>query len=147
MFLGINLHSEIALAARPVNRAPLPESMKAILALFSILALSSCATVEKQSQSQLVGDWRYSDQNQSCHYSFRPDGSFSGEVTRRTKLVLKFTGRWRIEGKALNYVYLTEVFGRIPRGTTDRDRLLEVRKDSFLLQAANGEQRRYHRVR
>jgi len=120
--------------------------MKAILALFSLLALSSCATIDRQSKSQLLGNWRYSDQNQSCHYSFRPDGSFSGEVTRRKKLILKFTGRWKIEGSALNYVYLTEAFGRIPRGTTDRDQLLEVKKDSFLIQAANGDRRRYRRV-
>src|SRR2546421_7026233 len=120
--------------------------MKAILALFSLLALSSCATVDRQSKSQLVGDWRYSDQTQSCHYSFRPDGSFSGEVTRRKKLVLKFTGRWKIDGRALNYIYLTEAFGRIPRGTADQDQLLELKKDSFLIQAANGDRRRYLRV-
>lgn len=120
--------------------------MKAILALFSLLALSSCATVERPSKSQLVGDWRYSDQNQSCHYSFRPDGSFSGEVTRSRKLVLKFAGRWKIEGSALNYVYLSEAFGRIPPGATDQDQLLEVKKDSFLIQAANGDRRRYRRV-
>ena len=121
--------------------------MKAILALFSLLALSSCATTGQQSKSELVGDWRYSDEIQSCHYSFRPDGSFSGEVTRGKKLVLKFTGQWKIEGRALNYVYLTEAFGLIPRGTTDHDRLLEVKKDSFLIQAANGDRRRYLRVR
>ena len=120
--------------------------MKAILALFSLLALSSCATVDRQSKSQLVGDWRYSDQTQSCRYSFRRDGSFSGEVRRGKELVLKFTGRWKIHDRALNYVYLTEAFGRIPRGTTDRDQLLEVKKDSFLIEAANGDRRRYLRV-
>ena len=120
--------------------------MKAILALFPLLALSSCAIIDRQTKSQLVGDWRYSDQNQSCHYSFRSDASFSSEVTRRKKLILKFTGRWKIEGSALNYVYLTEAFGRIPRGTTDRDQLLEVKKDSFLIQAANGDRRRDVRV-
>jgi len=120
--------------------------MKAIFALFSLLALSSCATIDRQNKSPLVGDWRYSDENQSCHYSFKPDGSFSGEVKRRTKLVLKFTGRWRIEGKELNYVYLSEAFGRIPRGATDRDQLLEVKKDSFWIQAANGDRRRYRRI-
>ncbi|MFN2622154.1 MAG: hypothetical protein ABR611_04840 [Chthoniobacterales bacterium] len=120
--------------------------MKAILALFSLLALSSCVTIDRQSKSQLVGDWRYSDETQSCHYSFRPDGSFSGEVARHKRLVLKFTGRWKIESGVLNYVYLTEAFGRIPRGTTDRDQLLEMKRDSFLIQAANGDRRRYLRV-
>ena len=130
-----------------MNRAPLPEVMKTILALFSLLAFSSCATVDHQRKSQLVGNWRYSDATQSCHYSFGPDGSFSGEVTRHAKPVLKFAGRWKIEGNALNYVYLREAFGRIPPGTTDRDQLLEVKNDSFLIRAANGDRRRYLRVR
>jgi hypothetical protein len=120
--------------------------MKAILALFSLLALCSCAAIDRQSKSQLVGDWRYSDQTQSCQYSFKADGSFSGEVTRHRELVLKFTGRWKIQGSALNYVYLTEAFGRIRRGTTDQDQVLEMRRDSFLIQAANGERRRYRRI-
>jgi hypothetical protein len=121
--------------------------MKTILALFWLLAFSSCATVDRQTKSQLVGDWRYSDAIQSCHYSFKPDGSFSGEVTRHAKPVLKFAGRWKIEGDALNYVYLREAFGRIPPGTTDRDQLLDVKDDSFLIRAANGDRRRYVRVR
>ena len=121
--------------------------MKAFLALFSLLAIASCTTVGFQARSKLVGDWRYSDEAQSCHYSFKRDGSFSGEVTGRGKLVLKFSGRWMINGDAISYVYLKEAFGRIPRGTTDRDQLLEVNKDSFLIQAANGERRRYLRIR
>lgn len=130
-----------------MNRAPLLEVMKTILALFSLLAFSSCATVDRQTKSQLIGDWQYSDASQSCHYSFKPDGLFSGEVTRHSRPVLKFAGRWKIEGNALNYVYLREAFGRIPPGTTDTDILLEVKNDSFLIRAANGDRRRYLRVR
>src|SRR6478672_1964544 len=44
LFLEVEINPGIALAARPVNRAPLLWLMKAILALFSLLALSSCAT-------------------------------------------------------------------------------------------------------
>ena len=129
-----------------MNRAALPELMKAILALFSLLAIASCSTIGFQARAKLIGNWRYSDETQSCHYSFKPDGSFSGEVTGRGKLVLRFTGRWRVEGDALLYVYLSEAFSRIPPGTTDRDQLLEVKKDSFVIQAANGERRRYLRA-
>lgn len=121
--------------------------MKTILALFWLLGFFSCATVDWQTKAQLVGDWRYSDATQSCHYSFKPDGSFSGEVTRHAKPILKFAGQWNIKENALNYIYLKEVFGRIPPGTVDRDQLLEVKKGSFLIQAANGDRRRYFRVR
>jgi len=121
--------------------------MKAVLALFSLLAIASCATIGSRTGSKLVGDWRYSDELQSCHYSFKPDGSFSGEVTRRGKLVLKFTGRWKVEKDAVLYVYLSETRGRIPPGATDRDQFLELKKDSFVIQAANGERRQYLRGR
>jgi hypothetical protein len=121
--------------------------MKAVLALFSLLAIASCATIDSRAGSRLVGDWRYSDKLQSCHYSFRPDGSFSGEVMQRGRLALKFTGRWRVEKEAILYVYLSEAHDRIPPGTTDRDQLLELRKDWFVIQAADGERRRYLRGR
>ena len=121
--------------------------MKAILALFSLLAIASCAAPDLRGRSKLVGEWRYFDDTQSCRYSFKGDGSFSGEVARGKKLVLKFRGRWRVEGDALLYVYQSEAFGRIPPGTTDQDRLLELNKNSFLIQAANGDRRRYLRVR
>jgi hypothetical protein len=121
--------------------------MKAVLALFLLLAIASCTTIGFPVGPKLVGDWRYSDELQSCRYSFRSDGSFSGGVTRGGKLVLKFVGRWRVERNAVLYVYLSEAQGRIPPGTTDRDQLLELKKNSFLIQAANGERRRYLRER
>jgi hypothetical protein len=134
---------------RPVKGAPLSASMKkAILAFLSIFLITACASVESQSRvRQLVGDWRYADEIQSCRYSFSRDGSFTGEVRLRTKLVSKFTGRWSIKGKSLNYTYLSDALGRIPAGATDRDELLEVKKDSFMIQAANGDRRRYVRMR
>lgn len=145
---GTTLHSAIALAMRPVKGVPLPASMKAIFAFLSILLVTACAGVESQSRvRQLVGDWHYADKVQSCHYSFSGDGSFTGEVRLRARLVSKFTGRWGIKGQALHYIYLADALGRIPAGATDRDELLEVRKDSFVIQAANGERRRYIRMR
>lgn len=121
---------------------------KAILAFLLIFLITACASVESQSRvRQLVGDWRYADEIQSCRYSFSRDGSFTGEVRLRTKLVSKFTGRWSITGKSLNYTYLSDALGRIPAGATDRDELLEVKKDSFVIQAANGDRRRYVRMR
>ncbi|MFL6520444.1 MAG: hypothetical protein ACJ8NS_09520 [Chthoniobacterales bacterium] len=121
--------------------------MKAVLALFSLLVIASCTTTGARTGAKLVGNWGYSDEVQSCHYSFNPDGSFSGEVNRGGKLALKFAGKWKVEKQAILYVYLSEARGRIPPGTTDRDQLLELREDSFVIQAANGERRRYLRIR
>jgi len=50
-------------------------------------------------------------------------------------------------GQTLHYLYLSDALGSIPTGATDHDQLLEVKKDHFVIQAANGARRRYVRVR
>jgi hypothetical protein len=121
--------------------------MKPVFAALLLFALGACASVERLSRAQLVGHWRYADQQQSCDYSFHPNGSFTGHVKFRTKVVSQFNGRWSLRKNALFYTYLSDSLARIPPGTTDRDQILEIKEQSFLIQAANGEQRRYHRVR
>jgi hypothetical protein len=122
--------------------------MKAVLALISMLSLAACATIDSPSRArQLVGSWRYADPVQRCQYSFRSDGSFTGDVKLRAKLISKFKGRWSVRGQTLLYSYASDTLGRIPAGATDRDQLLEIKKDSFVIQAANGDRRRYMRMR
>jgi outer membrane biogenesis lipoprotein LolB len=120
--------------------------MKAVL-LFISLLFAACAHLEPAGLAQqLVGHWRYADQVQSCQYSFKSDGSFTGSVKQREKLVSKFAGRWSIQDRTLHYLYLSDALGSIPAGATDQDQLLEVENDHFVIRAANGEQRRYLRV-
>jgi hypothetical protein len=122
--------------------------MKAVLVFISLLLSAACTNLESASPArQLVGDWRYADQIQSCHYSFKSDGSFTGEVKQQAKLVSKFTGRWSITGQTLHYRYLSDALGSIPAGATDQDQLLQVKRDFFVIQAGSGERRRYVRVR
>lgn len=122
--------------------------MKAVFVVVSMLLSAACTAVGPSSTARpLLGDWRYADPVQSCQYSFKSDGSFTGEVRIRAKLVSKFTGRWSVSGPRLSYRYLSDAMGSIPPGTTDHDQLLEVKSDSFLIQAANGERRRYRRIR
>jgi len=121
--------------------------MKAVVAFISLLSLAACATFDSPSRAgQLVGNWRYTDRVQSCQYSFKNDGTFTGEVKLRKKLISKFKGRWSVRGQTLLYSYMSDVLGRIPAGATDRDQLLEIKQDSFVIQAANSERRRYVRM-
>src|ERR1041384_7658880 len=101
--------------------------MKAPLALI-VFCLVSCAGLPGVSPSVLVGEWRYKDKNQSCHYVFESGGIFKGEVIYHAKLISKFSGRWSVAGDALHYTYLHDALGRIPAGTVDRDTLLTIRK-------------------
>src|SRR4051812_7869471 len=107
--------------------------MKSVSALIFAILFTSCASLEHQSRAPFVGHWIYSDKVQSCRYSFNADGSFSGEVTQHRITISRFTGRWRVENEALLYTYLSDAFGRIPAGATDRDQVLEVSSDSFVI--------------
>jgi hypothetical protein len=120
--------------------------MKALLALISLFSMAGCASLTAPDPARkLVGDWWYSDRVQSCRYSFKSDGSFTGEVRMRSKLVSQFAGRWSVKGQTLFYRYLSDKLERIPPGATDQDELLEVKRDSFVIRAANGDERRYVR--
>ena len=120
--------------------------MKAVLALILVVVLAGCATFDRQSQAPFVGDWLYADQVQSCRYSFSADGTFHGEVRQKAATISRFTGRWTVKADTLLYTYLSDAFGRIPAGQTDHDEVLEVSRDSLLIQAAYGERRRYRRI-
>lgn len=120
--------------------------MKVALVLISCL-LASCANLPSEPGNSLVGEWKYADNIQSCRYHFKSDGRFTGEVRNRAELVSKFTGTWAVRGDSLLYTYLGDELGCIPVGKKDRDKLLSVQKDSFLIQAADGNRRRYLRIR
>jgi len=120
--------------------------MKAALCLITYF-LASCASLAPQERDSLAGEWRYADNLQSCRYHFKRDGHFTGEVRLQGKLASKFTGTWDVQGDLLLYNYISDELGRIPPGATDRDKLLSVGRDSFLIEAADGSRRRYSRIR
>jgi hypothetical protein len=121
--------------------------MKSVVVAIFLTLLAGCATLDRESRAPFVGNWLYADKVQSCRYSFDADGSFRGEVTSDGATISRFTGRWTVKKNALLYTYLTDAFGRIPPGATDRDEVLQVDRDAFVIRAANGERRRYRRVR
>jgi hypothetical protein len=108
--------------------------------------MASCAAVGPSSPG-LVGEWRYADRIQACHYIFNRDGSFEGDVVYQTELVSKFKGRWSVTDDVLHYRYSSDALHKIPAGTTDGDELLSVQRDYFIIEAANGSRRKYLRVR
>jgi len=86
-------------------------------------------------------------QNPRLPLCFNRDGSFKGEVVYHAKLISKFTGRWSVDGDALLYTYISDELDRIPAGATDRDKLLSVHREFFIIEAADGSKRKYLRVR
>jgi hypothetical protein len=120
--------------------------MKTVLAL-TFCSLASCATWQSSAPSSLVGEWRYADEIKACHYVFKKNGTFAGDVVYDGKTISKFTGRWSVEGDTLLYNYIGDALDKIPPGATDRDKLLDVHPEFFVIQAADGSKRKYRRVR
>jgi len=120
--------------------------MKIVVAL-TLCLLASCADLQTTSPNSLVGEWRYADKIQGCHYVFDRDGTFRGDVVYHGKTISKFTGRWSVSRDTLLYTYISDTLNRIPAGATDRDRLLRVEKEFFVIEAADGSKRKYLRVR
>ena len=115
--------------------------------VLTLCLLSSCVGLPSHAPSSLVGEWRYSDEIKSCHYVFNQNGTFAGDVVFHGKTISKFTGRWSVEGDTLRYAYLSDALDKIPAGATDRDKLLSVHRQFFVIQAADGSKRKYLRVR
>ena len=120
--------------------------MKTAFAL-TLCLLASCAGWPSYAPSSLVGEWRYADEIKSCHYVFNQNGTFAGDVVYHGKTISKFTGRWSVEGDTLHYAYVSDALDKIPAGATDRDKLLSVHPQFFVIQAADGSKRKYLRVR
>ena len=117
---------------------------KALILTFCLMA--SCAGVQTNNRNSLVGEWRYADKIQGCHYVFNRDGTFRGDVVFHGQLISKFTGHWSVRGDTLSYTYVSDAFDRIPAGATDQDKLLSVQREFFIIEAADGSQRTYLRI-
>ena len=94
-----------------------------------------------------MGEWRYADKIKSCRYIFNQDGTFAGDVVYHGKTISKFTGRWFVEDDMLHYAYISDALDKIPAGATDRDKLLSVQRQFFVIQAADVSKRKDLRVR
>lgn len=84
---------------------------------------------------------------QKCQYVFARDGTFHGEVAIGGRTVSQFRGIWNVSDMRLLYRYTGDALGKIPAGATDEDKLLAVSDDAFVIEAGDGSQRRYERVK
>lgn len=120
-------------------------AVRLLLAL-ACSSLAACASAERKAEAKLVGKWRFSDGRQAAEYVFSKAGTFTGQVRSDAALISDFTGRWSLKGDTLLYEYTGDRLGGIPPGTLDRDQLLAMTKDHYVIQAADGSRRKYLRV-
>ena len=86
------------------------------------------------------------DEHQSAEYTFRGDGTFTGQLAQDSKVVWTYAGKWSLAGDTLNYEYTKSSVERIPVGTTDHDKLVEVTKEHYTIEARDGSKRKYSKI-
>jgi phage-related protein len=118
--------------------------LKVAVSLTAALAVS-CATSGRAPESQLVGRWRSSNGAQTAEYVFSANGRFDGSVASHGRTISEFTGKWSLRADGIDYEYTKDKFGTIPAGTKDRDRILSIAADHFVIVAADGTKRKYVR--
>jgi hypothetical protein len=125
----------------------LATAVKTVL-IFGAFLFASCSTVAERADSKLIGKWRSTDQRgHTAEYEFLANGTFRGSVVDyHGSLLSKFAGRWVFRDRVISYEYTSDKTGRIRAGTKDRDKLLRIGADHFVIEAADGSVRKYVRV-
>lgn len=137
----------VAVRAVACNSPRLSTAVKAILT-FGAFLVASCSTVGQKADSRLIGKWETVDQRGiKADYDFLRNGTFTGSVRSGDGLVLsQYTGKWQLRDGAILYQYTSDKKGRIPVGTKDRDKLITIDRDYFVIEAGDGSVRKYVRT-
>ncbi len=116
---------------------------------FGAFLVASCASVGEKTESKLIGRWHSVDQRgHTAELAFLGNGTFSGSVSGDDgSLISQFTGRWLLRDGVILYHYMGDKTGRIRVGTKDRDKVLRIGRDYFVIEAADGSVRKYVRAR
>ncbi len=94
--------------------------------------------------SRLVGSWRYVENPESTtEITFRKDGTFFSKVIKDGETYVEVDGKWLTRDKYLYYLYTEVSPPRVPSGTRDRDTILEIAKDYFVLITASHHTKKY----
>jgi hypothetical protein len=120
---------------------------KWVLAL-TLLLVTSAHAQGGFASTQLIGHWRFADEaGTSCDMRFNKDQTFSGKIVKDGRLFWEFTGRWVFSGRTLRYEYVTSSLEKVRPGATDKDEIIEIGPNHYVVRAFDGSKRKYVRVR
>lgn len=98
--------------------------------------------------SELAGTWKRvnSEYGLTVNLTFKADGTYTGNVEVGGKANGSFSGKWAVKEGMLLYEYTQSTDPNIPAGTKDEDRIIEINKDSYIIESALGRET-YYRVK
>lgn len=110
------------------------------------LSLIVTFAVARTNKNQFIGHWRYVNESIINDLIFSDHGTFAGTITDDGKITFRFAGTWSLDGETLSYKYTESTLERIPVGTTDRDKLIEITDQHFVVEVGNGARQKYSRI-
>jgi hypothetical protein len=71
---------------------------------------------------------------------------FTGSLNLSDGTIWTYEGTWSVSGDVVRYYYTRSSSKRVPIGTQDEDKLLEITGDSYTVLTRDGATRRYKRL-
>jgi hypothetical protein len=95
---------------------------------------------------QLVGSWRVRQGAYVCDWVLKSDGTFVADVAEHGITISHVIGGWVIEGTELVSTSTKDEFDLVRPGHQERDVLLVISADYFVLRTRQGIRRKYERI-
>jgi len=94
-----------------------------------------------------VGHWLYKSADAIATLAIEADGTWSGTLTLPGQPEDRFEGRWTTDGEFIYWFYTKSSTPKIKPGAQDKDKIVEVGKDYFVLHTQHDHQPKYVRVK
>jgi hypothetical protein len=107
---------------------------------FSIAATTDVATTEK-----ILGHFRTGNFSNNCDIHFKVRGYYSGICSSKNKILWTYSGVWQIKGHYLNTLYTKSSLRSVPPGTKDKDKIIEIKDNYFIIENQSGRISKYVR--
>ena len=128
------------MSTTPSRRIVLAQLCSAVFSVF--FSLAEAAGVDQR----LLGRWVCDVGEVTVEMTFLPNGLFKGRLIGHGGVSFAGEGKWSVEGNRLFYLYTKYSIPRNQESKPDVDILIEVGDGFFVVQAHDGQRRRYTRV-
>lgn len=122
--------------------------MRSTLLCLILFLVPAVTFASDPNADKLIGHWRFTNEMDgvSCDITFQSGGTYLGSCARKGNIIWKYEGIWSLQGQILNYEDTASSLPDIPPGTKDQDKLIEITKGYFIIEASGGAKRKYIRV-
>jgi len=123
-------------------------SARVFAALLALAIYLPLAMADDYSRNpRLVGHWTYNGPDGVATLIIAADGRWSGTFTPPGQTEAQFEGKWITYNDHIHWLYTKSSTPKVKPGARDKDRLVEIGEDFFVLHTRTNREPRYVRVK